>query len=267
MTVKYAIIGGTGVYEVAEISQAQQMTLHTPYGDAFVTIGQYGDREVAFMARHGTTHATPPHRINYRANIYGLRELGVEQVLATGAVGSLDAACKPGSLVIVDDVIDMTKSRANTFFDYHPVNHIDMSDPYCQRMRSRLAQSAQELGYPARDGGVYVCTEGPRFETKAEIRAYAQMGATVVGMTSMPEAALAKEAQLCYATVCMVTNYAAGLSAQPLTHQEVTEAMQANVNKLRDLFRHFIVNDADSRHCTCKFAVSGQVSLGEGTSS
>ncbi|MFD1674434.1 S-methyl-5'-thioadenosine phosphorylase [Alicyclobacillus fodiniaquatilis] len=261
MQAKYAIIGGTGVYEAGQVSDATTSTIHTPYGDATVTIGAYAGKQVAFMARHGAGHSTPPHKIRYRANIWALKELGVEQVLATAAVGSLQLACAPGDLVLVDDVIDMTKSRVNTFFDGEPVVHVDMSDPYCGRLRRGLMAAANNLGYSMHDHGVYVCTEGPRFETKAEIQMYGQLGASVVGMTSMPEVTLAKEAQLCYATVCMVTNYAAGLSNAPLTHHEVIETMQQNVRKIRDLFYNFISEDKDLRTCACPNAVAGQVPL------
>lgn len=202
-----------------------------------------------------------PHLINYRANLYALKSLGVEQVLATAAVGSLQRSYQPGELVLVDDVIDMTKSRKSTFFDEGRVVHVDMSDPYCSRLRRGLREAAGKLGYDLHDGGVYVCTEGPRFETKAEIAMYAQLGGSVVGMTSMPEATLAKELELCYATVCMVTNWAAGLSPHPLTHEEVTSAMAANVEKLRRLFYQFIENDTGERTCGCTTAVGGQAPL------
>lgn len=266
MNITHAMIGGTGVYHAGDIEDAQTQTIHTPYGDAVVTIGRYAKRYVAFMARHGTHHGTPPHLINYRANLYALKSLGVQQVLATAAVGSLNLSYKPGELVLVDDVIDMTKSRKGTFFDEGRVVHVDVSDPYCARLRNNLKETAEALRIPLHDGGVYVCTEGPRFETKAEISMYAQLGGNVVGMTSMPETILAKELELCYATVCMVTNLAAGLSEHPLTHEEVTTTMAANVEKIRELFYHFILNDVDTRTCACPSAVGGQSALvGEGT--
>lgn len=261
MQAKYAIIGGTGVYEAGDVQNATQHEIHTPYGSVQVTVGTYASQPVAFMARHGRNHATPPHKVNYRANIWALKELGVTQVLATAAVGSLQLAYSPGNLVIVDDVIDMTKSRVNTFFEAEPVVHVDMSDPYCGRLREQLVRSADKIGIDVATSGVYVCTEGPRFETKAEIQMYARMGGAVVGMTSMPEVVLAKEAELCYATVCMVTNYAAGLTANPLTHQEVMDTMRDNVDKIRSLFYTLIESSDDTRTCDCKNAVSGQTPL------
>ncbi|MFB5189354.1 S-methyl-5'-thioadenosine phosphorylase [Alicyclobacillus fastidiosus] len=261
MQPKYAIIGGTGVYEPGAVEDARDVEIHTPYGDVPVTIGGYGGQAVAFLARHGKDHATPPHKVNYRANIYALKDLGVEQVLATAAVGSLQPGLKPGDLVLVDDVIDMSKSRVGTFFERDTVVHVDMSDPYCNRLRRNLTQIASRLNYAIHAGGVYVSTEGPRFETKAEIRMFQRLGGSVVGMTSMPEVALAKEAELCYATVCMVTNYAAGLTTNALTHQEVVDTMRDNVDKIRTLFYEFIQSDRDERTCDCKRAVGGQTPL------
>ncbi|GEO27108.1 putative 6-oxopurine nucleoside phosphorylase [Alicyclobacillus acidoterrestris] len=261
MDAKYAIIGGTGVYEAGAVEEARDVQIHTPYGDVQLTVGTYGGQPVAFLARHGRAHATPPHKVNYRANIYALKEIGVEQVLATAAVGSLVPGMRPGDLVFVDDVIDMTKSRISTFFGKDQVVHVDMSDPYCTRLRKNLQQTAENLGYAMHFGGTYVTAEGPRFETKAEIRMFQRLGGSVVGMTSMPEVALAKEAELCYATVCMVTNFAAGMTTNALTHQEVVDTMQQNVEKIRTLFYEFIRADDDIRNCPCPHAVGNQAPL------
>ncbi|EJY55053.1 methylthioadenosine phosphorylase [Alicyclobacillus hesperidum URH17-3-68] len=261
MSIQYAIIGGTGVYQAGDLANAEQTTIHTPYGDALATIGEYQGKQIAFLARHGTKHNTPPHRVNYRANIMALKQLGVEQVLATAAVGSLNRRFRPGDLVIVDDAIDMTKGRISTFFDEGPVVHVDVSDPYCARLRHGLRDVAGQFGIAVHHGGVYVCSEGPRFETKAEIGMYARFGGDLVGMTSMPEAVLAKEAELCYATVCMVTNWAAGFAGQPLTHEEVVASMRANVDQIRQLFLTWIANDTGNRTCTCQHAVGGQIPL------
>ena len=207
---RYGIIGGTGVYQPGDLPGATIERVHTPYGDVEVTVGTYEGKEVAFLPRHGKGHSVPPHRVNYRANIWALKELGVTTVLATAAVGSLNRLFRPGDLVVIDDVIDWTKGRPSTFFEQGPVVHIDFSDPYCGRVRKGLVEVAHDLGLRLHHGGVYVCAEGPRFESKAEIALFARLGGDVVGMTSMPEAALAKEAEMCYATVCMVTNWARG---------------------------------------------------------
>ncbi|WP_067935272.1 S-methyl-5'-thioadenosine phosphorylase [Alicyclobacillus kakegawensis] len=261
MQAQYAIIGGTGVYDPALLEQPETQVVDTPFGSAEVTVGRFRGKNVAFIPRHGRGHQVPPHRINYCANIWALKQLGVEQVFATTAVGSLKPDIHPGSFVIVDDFLDFTRSRPLTFFSEGRVVHIDMSDPYCGRLRARLRATAEELGIPVHDGGTYVCTDGPRFETAAEIRMYASLGGAVVGMTSVPEVVLAKECELCYATVCMVTNYGTGLSPTPLTHSEVVEQMAVNVPRLRNLFFTAIDQLDESRTCACPHAVSGQGQL------
>ncbi|WP_083485978.1 S-methyl-5'-thioadenosine phosphorylase [Alicyclobacillus ferrooxydans] len=257
----YAIIGGTGVYDPAMLESSIEQTLSTPFGLAKATIGTYKGKRIAFMPRHGVGHSIPPHLINYRANIWALKELGVQQVLATAAVGSLQLPYKPGSLVLIDSFLDYTKARPSTFFEEGRVVHVDMTDPYCGRLRSIVKGAADELDIPIFDGGTYVCAEGPRFESTAEIRLYQSFGAAVVGMTTIPEVVLAKEAELCYATVCMVTNYGAGISPHPLTHEEVVESMQENVHRIRNLFFHTIERLDTTRDCRCPHAVGGQQPL------
>jgi 5'-methylthioadenosine phosphorylase len=257
----YAIIGGTGVYDPAVLESSTEVSIATPYGPAKATIGEVQGKQIACMPRHGTGHSIPPHRINYRANIYALKELGVSQVLATAAVGSLQLPYSPGSLVLIDSFLDFTKTRPSTFFEDSQVVHVDMTDPYCGRLRSVVRQAADDINIDVFDGGTYVCAEGPRFESTAEIRFYQSLGAAVVGMTTIPEVVLAKEAELCYATVCMVTNYGAGISSQPLTHDEVVESMQQNVHRIRNLFFHTIEMLSTDRSCRCGHAVGGQKPL------
>jgi 5'-methylthioadenosine phosphorylase len=260
-TADYGIMGGTGVYDPALLNDAEQIIIKTPYGDSAVTLGNYKGKTVAFMPRHGYGHSIAPHKINYQANITAMKQLGVKQVLATAAVGSLQLAYKPGSLILVDDFLDFTKSRPTTFFEEGTVVHVDMTDPYCRRLRNGLANVAQSITLPMHDGGTYVTTEGPRFESPAEIRFYQGLGAAVVGMTSVPEVVLAKEAELCYATVCMVTNYGAGISPTPLTHEEVVDMMAQNVHLIRQLFFAFIEQDVASLTCRCGQAVGNQTPL------
>jgi len=261
VSVEFAIIGGTGVYDPGLLTSPETIHFETPYGVANATVGTYQDRQIAFMPRHGSGHSIPPHKINYRANIYALKQLGVTQVLATAAVGSLQPKYQPGDLVVVDDFLDFTKSRAMTFFETDEVVHVDMSNAYCPRLRQALVRSGADQALSLHDGGIYVCAEGPRFETPAEIRLYQSFGAAVVGMTSVPEAVLAKEAELCYASVCMVTNYAAGISSTPLTHVEVVEKMAENVHKIRQLFFATIANLPGERDCLCATAVGAQTPL------
>ncbi|GAB6875661.1 hypothetical protein JCM13210_03870 [Thermaerobacter litoralis] len=251
--VRLAIIGGTGVYDPEILDDVREETVVTPYGRATVRIGTFRGLEVVFLARHGAGHTVPPHKINYRANIYALAALGVRRVVATAAVGSLRQAFGPGHFVLVDQFLDFTKNRVSTFFEGGEagVVHIDVTEPYCPEMRRHLEEAGRALGLPVSNGGVYVCTEGPRFETPAEIRMFERLGGDLVGMTSVPEVVLAREAGLCYATIAMVTNYAAGISGQPLTHEEVLEIMAANGTNLRRLILEALPRLAEEPACPC----------------
>ncbi|WP_031515326.1 S-methyl-5'-thioadenosine phosphorylase [Desulfofalx alkaliphila] len=261
MSVSMAIIGGTGVYDPNILSNIRDVTVDTPYGQVTVKVGEYQGREVAFMNRHGAGHSVPPHLINYRANIAGLKILGVKSILATAAVGSLNTAMKPGDFVFVDQFLDFTKSRVQTFFEggEQGVIHADVTEPYCAEMRKIMAQVAEKNGLSYHQGGVYVTTEGPRFETPAEIKMYRQLGGDLVGMTSVPEVVLAREAEMCYATVCMVTNFAAGISPTNLTHQEVLDVMAENAANLRQLAMGTMALLAPDRQCTCHTALGGPI--------
>ncbi len=252
-----AVIGGTGVYDPSWLEVEGEEAVATPYGAARVVRGRLrdGDAEVIFVPRHGAGHAVPPHRVNYRANVAALRQLGVDRVVATAAVGSLRAEIEPGLLVLPDQFLDFTRGRVSTFYDGEGtgVAHVDMTEPYCPVVRRALAEAAARLGLACREGGVYVCTEGPRFETPAEIRAYALLGGDVVGMTGVPEVCLAREAGLCYAAVATVTNHAAGLAGRHLTHSEVLEVMRANAERLRRLLAAALAGLAAGarRGCAC----------------
>ena len=251
---RYAIIGGTGVYDPRLLEDLKEEQVRTPYGVIRVQTGSYKGERVAFLPRHGEGHSIPPHKINFRANIWGLKALGVECVLATAAVGSLNPAMKPGEFVIVDQFLDFTKSREHTFYDggENGVVHTDMTEPYCPNLRRSLIETGRELGLAVHDQGVYVCTEGPRFETPAEIRAYRMLGGDVVGMTSVPECVLAREAGLCYAAMAMVTNMAAGISEGPLTHDEVVAIMAQNTDAVRRLALETIAKGPAHAGCACR---------------
>lgn len=180
------------------------------------------------MRRHGENHAVPPHLVNYRGMIWALGELGVRRVVATAAVGSLSAGYRLGDLVLLDQFLDFTKNRPQTFYEggRQGVLHVDMTEPYCRDVQKVILTAAGNLGLVVKNGACYVCTEGPRFETPAEIRMFRSWGAHVVGMTSVPEVILARELGMCYATVAMVTNEAAGIANHPLSHAEVIESMK-----------------------------------------
>ncbi|WP_297500461.1 S-methyl-5'-thioadenosine phosphorylase [Thermococcus sp.] len=261
---RIAIIGGSGVYDPKLLQNVREEFVSTPYGKVRVEIGEYNGEEIAFLARHGEKHAVPPHKINYRANVWALHELGVERILSTSAVGSLNLDMKPGEFVILDQLMDFTKTRHYTFYDGEEsphnrkfVAHVDFTDPYCPELRKALISSAKELGFRYHPAGTYACMEGPRFETRAEIRALKILGADVVGMTQCPEAALARELEMCYASVAIVTNYAAGISREKLTHREVVELMAQKGEEIKLLLMKAIKYIPRERRCPCKDALKG----------
>ncbi|MBX6378218.1 MAG: S-methyl-5'-thioadenosine phosphorylase, partial [Clostridia bacterium] len=253
--VRLALIGGSGVYHPSLLVETSLRTVGTPYGAVAVTVGRLpdGGEEVAFIPRHGVGHTVPPHRVNYRANVWALKELGVERVLATAAVGSLRPALAPGDVVVCDQFLDFTRGRPSTFFEggERGVAHVDVTEPYCPVLRAVLVEAAEAEGVRVHGSGTYVCTEGPRFETAAEIRLFASLGGDVVGMTGVPEVVLARELALCYATVAAVTNLAAGLSPTPLTHSEVMAVMAANAERLRRVLARALAAVPVLRDCSC----------------
>lgn len=263
MEVKIAVIGGTGVYDPNIMTNIKDETVVTPYGEVQLKIGNYLGKPVAFMNRHQEDHSIPPHLINYRANISALKKLGVKSILATGAVGSLNPAMQPGQFIFVDQFLDFTKYRQQTFFDggMSGVVHVDMTEPYCPELREVLSHASRSLGFTSHSTGTYVCTDGPRFETAAEIKMYRMLGGDLVGMTSVPEVCLARESEMCYATIAMVTNYAAGISPTRLTHREVVDVMMQYGENIRKLVMQVIHWLDPERICECHKALD-QVKLG-----
>lgn len=251
MSLRIAIIGGTGVYDPTILEDLREEKIETRFGKVKVKIGSYKGIEIGFMTRHGEDHSVPPHLVNYRGNIAALKKMGVKNILATAAVGSLNLNMKPGDFVLVDQFLDFTKTRPSTFLE-DGVVHLDMTVPYCANLRDVIKKASDKINLPCQNGGVYVCTEGPRFETCAEIKMYQQFGGDLVGMTSVPEVVLAREAEICYATIAMVTNFAAGISKTLLTHQEVVEVMNENGEKLRKLLMQSIVDLDPEQECICQ---------------
>lgn len=255
--IKVAIIGGTGVYDPRILNNVKEEQIITPYGEVQFRTGDFEGQTVAFIPRHGSKHSIPPHQINYRANIWAMKKIGVQNIIATTAVGSLNPEMKPGDFVLIDQFLDFTKGRVGTFYEGgdRGVVHIDVTVPYCPAIRSTIQQAATRQGIALHNRGVYVCTEGPRFETPAEIKMFAKMGGDLVGMTNIPEVILAREAEMCYATVSMVTNFAAGISAEPLTHSEVLETMAANGSNIKKLIMETISLLNPESDCSCKHAL------------
>jgi len=264
------VIGGSGFYEL--LSNVKEEKVNTIFGSARVYLGEVGGRKVAFIPRHGKGHVAPPHSINYRANILALRMVGVERVIASNAVGSLRENVDPGSVVIPHDFIDFTKNRVYTFFDgktkikignreVSGVVHISMTpSPYCPELRQILIETAREEGLKVFDKGVYVCTEGSRFETAAEIKAFRVLGGDLVGMTGVPEVVLARELAMCYATVCVVTNYAAGImGSRKLTHTEVKEIFNKRIGDIKRVVIKAIERIPEERKCFCSKVLEGAI--------
>jgi 5'-methylthioadenosine phosphorylase len=229
------VIGGSGFYQF--LDQAEEVKADTPFGPPSdpITVGEVAGRRVAFVPRHGRDHRFPPHRIPYRANLWALRSLGVRQVVAPSAVGSLTADFGPGTLAVPDQLVDRTRSRENTFYDHNAV-HVTFADPYCATGRERAIAVANEAGWPPVPSGTLVVIEGQRFSTRAESQWFAAQGWTLVGMTGYPEAVLARELALCYIPLALVTDLDAGIeTGAGVTQSEVFEVFAANVARLRDL--------------------------------
>jgi 5'-methylthioadenosine phosphorylase len=250
---RLAILGGSGVDVGALLSGVRRETASTAYGDVDVEIGAFGPWEVVFLRRHGRGHTVPPQRVNYRANVAALAGLGVTRVLATAAVGSLNPDLGLGTFAVIDNFLDFTQGRSSTFHDGgdEGVVHADVTWPYCPEIRSVVLERGRSADLPVHDGGVYACTQGPRFESAAEVRMLAQLGGDVVGMTGVPEVVLARELGLCYATLAMVTNLAAGLRPEPVTHAEVLDAQRANTDTLARLLDEVVPAVPADRGCGC----------------
>jgi len=238
-----AIIGGTGLTRLSTLAIAHREVVRTPYGEPSSTLvfGQIAGRDAVFLARHGHGHTIPPHRVNYRANMWALRNAGAKAVLAVASVGAISDA-QPGELVLPDQLIDYTHDRLSTFFDGgdRTVVHVDFTHPYTEVLREKCLQGAQAAGIALRDGGVYACAQGPRLETAAEIERLARDGATMVGMTGMPEAALARELELPYASIAVVVNHAAGRgdSSDHISMEAIVTVLEAAMDKVRTLLEH-----------------------------
>lgn len=253
------VIGGSGFYEF--LRDATEVAVDTPYGPPSdpLTIGTVAGRSVAFLPRHGRDHRYPPHQIPYLANLWALRSVGVRQVLAPSAVGSLLPDRGPGTLVIPDQLVDRTWGRPHTYYAAGGAVHVQFADPYCPAGRAVAARTAAQSGWPPVTSGTLVVINGPRFSTRAESQWYAAQGWTLVGMTGHPEASLARELALCYTPLALVTDTDAGVAeGEGVTYQEVMDAFGKNVARLRDLLMRVIAELPEERSCSCGTALDGQ---------
>jgi 5'-methylthioadenosine phosphorylase len=251
------VIGGSGFY--AFLDDATEVTVPTPYGEPSdpLVIGSVGGRTVAFLPRHGRDHRHPPHRINYRANLWALRSVGVRQVLGPCAVGSLRPELGPGSVVVPDQLVDRTSGRVQTYYDTGAV-HVSFADPYCPDGRRVVLDVMRRAGWPATGGGVMVVIEGPRFSTRAESRSYAAQGWSLVNMTGHPEAVLARELGLCYTAVALVTDLDAGVAeGEGVSQAEVFALFAAHVERLREVLYTVVPALPSDRACPCAAALDG----------
>ncbi len=255
---KIGLIGGSGLYDIKGFVLKQKKSVSTPFGkpsDQYL-IGRIGKTEIIFLPRHGKRHNIPPHMINYRANIWGFKKLGVERIISISAVGGIKKGLRPGDIVVLDQTLDMTRNRKSTFYDgKNGVVHIDFTEPYCPELQSIILKAGKQTKVPLKNGGNYVAVEGPRLETASEISSFKLLGADVVGMTGMPETSLAREVEICYSGISVVANYSAGISKTKLTVPEVMEAMHSSTEKIKRLLKKTFSLIPEERKCPCKDAL------------
>lgn len=251
------VFGGSGLYQFEGATVLEELKVETPFGSPsdIITIVEVAGKKVAFLPRHGRRHQYPPHKIPCKANIWAMKVLGVEQVLAPNAVGSLQRHVKPGDFVICDQFVDRTRHRDDTFFDGPFTTHVSTADPYCPQLRQIAIQACKDLSIPYHERGTVVVIEGPRFSTKAESRWFTSMGWELINMTQYPEVTLAREAELCYVNISIVTDYDTGLVAEgevePVSAEEVMKTFQANIEKTRALIAEIIKRIPSERTCKC----------------
>ncbi len=259
---RLGIIGGSGLYELVGDGQGETVEIETPFGrpSGPLWVGRWGDTDLVFVARHGAGHVWSPTNLPYRANLYAFKELGVSHVVSISAVGSLREALPPRSIVVPDQIIDRTIHRDRTFFDGGVVAHVGLADPFCPVLRRALLDTAGAAGVAPHAGGTYVCIEGPQFSTRAESHLYRSWDATVIGMTAMPEARLAREAEICYATVALVTDYDVWhQSEEPVSVDLVLGHLQSTLDAAGRVVRELAHSVLPDRSCACKDALQDAI--------
>jgi 5'-methylthioadenosine phosphorylase len=258
MQAEIGVIGGTGLYDPKLLKNVEEITVETPYGkpsDA-ITVGKLGGRNVAFLPRHGKNHTIRPTNINVRANIFALKKIGVKRILAPSTVGSLREEYHPGEIVFVDQFIDRTTRREQSFYDQEKVCHISVAEPMCPNLRNTLIAVAKDLDVKNHRTGTYVCIEGPRFSTKAESKMYRKWGADVVGMTLVPECVLAREAEICYANISTVTDYDVWKD-HVVSVDDILTTMKRNVENVKQIIAQTVAKHPVECDCKCNEALKG----------
>ncbi len=262
MQASIGVIGGSGLYEMEDLGQLEEVRLSTPFGDPSDSyfVGTIEGRRVAFLARHGRGHRRMPSDVNYRANIYGMKLLGVERIFSASAVGSLREEIAPLHIVLPDQFVDRTRQRPSTFFGEGLVAHVSLAEPFCPALRGVLAAAGRALGLTLHEAGTYLCIEGPQFSTKAESLIYRSLGLSIIGMTNATEARLAREAELCYATIALVTDYDTWHEEEePVTVEAILGRLHANAQAARRLVRDSIAALPAGRGCGCGDALRNAI--------
>ena len=254
--VEIGIFGGTGIYDSGLLEDTQEIDIDTPYGKPSdtITIGTFKGRKIAFLPRHGKKHSIPPHKINFKANIWAFKELGITRIIAPSAVGSLKEEFEPGHFALPTQFLDFTKSRDGSFSDNGKVIHISVADPFCPELQTSILSVANNQDLKMHKDCTYVCIEGPRFSTKAESKFFRTTGADIIGMTLVPECQLAREAQMCYASISTVTDYDVW-AEKPVTAKEVIATLSKNVEKTKKVLTELIDKIPKTKSCSCAKAL------------
>lgn len=251
-----AIIGGTGIYNLEGIQDEKIIDIPTPFGhpSGLLKSGYFKNRKIVFMPRHGQKHSVPPHKINFRANIWIMKKLGVERIIAPCAVGSLREKMKPGDIAIPDQFIDRTKNRTSTFYEKDTVAHISTADPFCPELRKIAVSRGKKLNYQIHEKATQICIEGPRFSTRAESHMFRSWGGDTINMTLIPECILAREVEICYVAIATITDYDVW-AEKPVSHHEVLKILGKNVEKTNNIITNMIPEIKRERNCLCVHAL------------
>jgi len=264
--IEIGIFGGTGVYDSGFLQDSEELVIDTPFGKTSdsITVGIFKEKKIAFLPRHGKKHTIPPHMINYKANIWAFKELGIKRIIAPSAVGSLKEEIKPGDFVLPSQFLDFTKSREGSFSKNDLVIHISVADPFCSELQDIIWKTSQEQNVSMHKDCTYVCIQGPRFSTKAESKFFKSIGADIIGMTLVPECQLAREAQICYASISTVTDYDVW-AEKPVTAKEVIETLSKNVESTKKILSELISKIPKTRNCVLSTLIRKPSAISDST--